>query len=688
LVSADTPQTSRDRWRRRGGRVSHELARFRSLLIAGALAGATAVALVAWHDGPRSLLTPGPLARPHRELACVSCHAAVETTSFATDSAHCGSCHEEEASLRPAHSALFDENRLTCTDCHGIHRGDRGVAFEADGRSSWFGNGSERATSPTAPAAASFVPLLSASACARCHDTGASADPAAHCFTSAAHGELLALCFDEHRRPAHASPRRLAERDASVEKTRAIVLSRRSAPAWLGLAAATRGFGYVVPGLALAAVLFAWSRRRRRDGARTARRLPVLPVGERRLPRIDPARCLGCHACADACPYDVLEIRRYVAIVARPQDCCGVGPCLERCPNGSLTLSHAGVRSGTPELSATLESRARANLFLAGDVTGGSLIRNALRQGTLVAEAVAARVTASVAGRPASPGVDLLVVGAGPAGLAAALTAKQLGISVEVLEQASVAESIQRFSRHKLVLDAGDAGDEGDEGLPLWIGNAPKEQLLKRWLQRVRTLRLRIRERVRFVRLETGAPAGFLVHAEGADGQPLVFQARHVLLAVGARGTPRPLAVPIPAAAVDRVHYDLSDARGFAGQRVIVLGLGDVAMESAIALAEQQDCEVTVVHRGPGFRRGKQRNIEALSRLSARGRVKLLFDAHITGLTETHVRVELASGVRVLPYDALFVHIGALPARSLLESAGICSRAPGSVAKPDGSRSS
>ena len=136
------------------------------------------------------------------------------------------------------------------------------------------------------------------------------------------------------------------------------------------------------------------------------------------------------------------------------------------------------------------------------------------------------------------------------------------------------------------------------------------------------------------------------------------------------RGTPRPSTTDAGCGARPRT-YELSDARGFAGRRVIVVGLGDVAMESAIALAEQQDCEVTVLSRGSGFRRGKQRNIEALSRLSARGRVKLLFEARITRVTEVSVGVELASGERVLPYDALFVHMGALPAQSLLDSVGI-----------------
>jgi thioredoxin reductase/NAD-dependent dihydropyrimidine dehydrogenase PreA subunit len=686
-VSVEERGAARAQRRRFGPRRFHEFTRFRALALGGVFGGVVILALLAWQHGPGALLAPGPLAPPHREVACAGCHVSSGALGRENLAARCVTCHVQEVSLRPAHHASSAQNELDCTSCHAIHRGDRGIAFMSDGRASWFENGSQLLPDPSARAAPAFVPLIAASGCAHCHDTSSPSDPAAHCFTPKSKDAFaLQLCFDEHRRPAHASTRHAAERDALIETTRALALSRPERPllAWLAFGP-SRTFTQVLPGLVLAAAFVLLLRRRKYQPEKPRRVASLVPAGERRLPLIDPARCLGCHACVEACPYDVLEIQRYVAIVARPDDCCGAGPCLERCPNGSLTLSLTGEPRAAPQLHGTLESKGRSNLFLAGDVTGGSLIRNALRQGTSVAHVVAERVAAArAAGGVASDAVDLLIVGAGPAGLAAALTAQALGISFELIEEASVAESIQRFSRHKLVLD-GEAGC--DEVLPLWIGDGPKEQLLKSWLRTVRTSRLPIRERVRLTGLEDRKLGGFSAYAEGESGQ-ILLQARHVLLAIGARGTPRPLGVPIPEAVLGRVHYALSDARAFAGRRVTVVGLGDVAMESAIALAEQQDCEVTLVHRGSGFRRGKQRNIEAISRLSARGRVKLLLEAHISRVTETDVHVALRSGSCRLPYDAIFVHIGTLPAGSLLETLGVCSRGAGSVAKSDGTRSS
>jgi thioredoxin reductase len=361
-------------------------------------------------------------------------------------------------------------------------------------------------------------------------------------------------------------------------------------------------------------------------------------------------------------------VRRYVAVVARPDACCGAGPCEARCPNGSLTLRPSGPADELP-LERDLAVRGRPGVFLAGDITGGSLIGNALRQGVLVARAVKARAPAV----PCPPGVvDLVVIGAGPAGLAAALTARELGMEALVLEQATLAESIRRFSRRKLVLDL---GDEPGERLPLFVGDVHKEELVERWSYDVRRARLELHEGLRALDIEPPDPTGVRrVIAEDGEGRRLSVSARAVLVAIGRRGAPRKLDVPLDPAVLARVHYELSDARAFAGQRLVIVGLGDVAMETALALAAQPGTSVTVVHRGPGFRRGKKRNIDALSGLVARGRVELLPCARPTGVSSAGVAVESAGGRRVLRFDALFVAIGSLPSSDLLAAAGVCVR--------------
>jgi thioredoxin reductase len=160
------------------------------------------------------------------------------------------------------------------------------------------------------------------------------------------------------------------------------------------------------------------------------------------------------------------------------------------------------------------------------------------------------------------------------------------------------------------------------------------------------------------VAVDARAPGSFQVRAVRSDGSTLALSARRVVVATGRRGSPRKLAAPIPEVALGRVHYELSDARAFAGSRVIIVGLGDVAMETALALALQPGTSVTLVHRGRGFSRGRQKNIEAIGRLVAEGRVGLLFDAEVKAIGAERLVVAEGARERTVPYDALFVHIG------------------------------
>jgi thioredoxin reductase len=118
-----------------------------------------------------------------------------------------------------------------------------------------------------------------------------------------------------------------------------------------------------------------------------------------------------------------------------------------------------------------------------------------------------------------------------------------------------------------------------------------------------------------------------------------------------------------------RVHYELRDARSFRGQRLLVVGLGDSAMEAAQALARQPGVQVTVSYRGRDFRRGKSRNIEAVRRLADEGKIELVFESQVTALADRRVTLSTPQGSRILDCDALLVMIGSIPNTSLVEQA-------------------
>jgi len=413
-----------------------------------------------------------------------------------------------------------------------------------------------------------------------------------------------------------------------------------------------------------------WRARRRKNRADKATLDgPQLRAPEvRRLPQIDVNTCLGCNACVDACPYDVLEVRQYTARVVRPDDCCGLTLCEQRCPNGSLKITEGDPISDLPQLGDDLQSTDTPGIYLAGDLTGLPLIRNAINQGAHAIRSLAKELPA----RTHLPGevFDVVIVGAGPAGISAALAAKELGLQYCVLEQGSVAASIRSFPRGKLVFDQ-------PLGMPLlgdlWLRESTKEELLAKWLQIVHRHQLNIHEAVRVTGMarQAAAESPFVIQTTTREGQSGEVLARRVVLAFGRRGTPRKLQAPVNPAFANHVHYSLADAHSFAGTRTLVVGLGDVAMEAAIALAHQADTQVTVAYRGEGFRRGKQRNIDELRRLGARGRALLLFQTEVLRIEADGVVLTRAGAEQKQAFDAVFVMVGNLPPWPLLESMGV-----------------
>ncbi|MBL8861654.1 MAG: NAD(P)-binding domain-containing protein [Planctomycetes bacterium] len=448
-------------------------------------------------------------------------------------------------------------------------------------------------------------------------------------------------------------------------------------------------------GLVLAALGVRRAERRRLQGLLDERqRARALGSDRARLqhPHIDLSRCIGCGTCVAACPEEgVLELVHGQAVVVHGARCVGHGRCAAECPVGAIALTLGDVRErrDLPVLTEERESPHVPGLFLAGEVTGYALVRTAIGHGTAAADAAARRARQAGAPslvRPARdaagrggvaladepPVLDLVVVGAGPAGIACSLRAKELGLAFTTLEQDELGGTVAKYPRRKLVMtqpvDLPLAGR-------LSRTSYTKEELVALWERLAREHALPIRHGQVFRRVERLADGTLRVHT--LDG---AVDARSVVLALGRRGTPRRLGVP--GEELPKVAYSLLDAHGYQGRRILVVGGGDSAVEAALGLAEQPGNQVVISYRKEAFFRLKSRNEARLAEALRSGALGALFSSEVLAIRPDAVDVRLASGgVETLANDEVFVFAGGTPPTEVLEASGV-SFDPGEHAAP------
>jgi len=438
----------------------------------------------------------------------------------------------------------------------------------------------------------------------------------------------------------------------------------------------------LAPGLLLLGILLRRAELlRMREALRERERAERAGAEEARLlePVVDLSRCLGCGACIRACPEEgVIALVHGQAMVVNGARCVGHAACERECPVGAVTVTvrNLAERRDLPAVDASLEAIGSPGLFLAGEVTGRSLIRNALDQGANVAREVARRVRApahATAGSAAGPGhedeetpLDLCIVGAGPAGLACALEARRAGLRYALLEQeGTLGGTVAKYPRRKLVMT--ERVEIPGHGA-LERRTYEKEELVALWGGIAAEAGLEIRTGTVFQGLARGADGAFEVRTGGGT-----VRAAHVCLAIGRRGVPRRLGVP--GEDLPKVAYSLLDARSFEGRRLLVVGGGNSAVEAAIALAGQAGAEVTLSYRRTELVRASTRNRERLAALVAEGRVRLLLGSEVRSIEPSRATLELREGDRtnrlVLANDEVFVMAGGLPPVDLLGRSGV-----------------
>jgi thioredoxin reductase (NADPH) len=404
-------------------------------------------------------------------------------------------------------------------------------------------------------------------------------------------------------------------------------------------------------------------RRRDREAQRRYEQLKVagLQAAVTMHPHIDAMQCIGCGGCVSACPEgDVLGVIDGKATLVHGAKCVGHGLCAEACPVGGITMLMAspGKSADLPILSEQLETTVQ-NLFIAGELGGMGLIRNAVSQGKAVVETIAARVRNGGVRTPAGV-YDVAIVGAGPAGLASALASKKEGLNYIVLEQGGAGGTMLQYPRQKIVLTS-------PVELPLWgklrLSETTKETLLTAWTEIVAKTELRIHTEEKVLEIRHEQDRFFLRTTKGE------YAARHVILALGRRGTPRKLGVP--GEQLSKVMYRLMDAESYQGNKILVVGGGDSAVEAAMGLALQKTNTVTLSYRRGEFSKIKTRNRERLDECLNRGTINAVMNSEVEEVRDHEIRLRTPEKTVAIQNDYVFVFAGGEMPFEFLRNIGV-----------------
>lgn len=368
--------------------------------------------------------------------------------------------------------------------------------------------------------------------------------------------------------------------------------------------------------------------------------------------------CVGCGVCVPACPVDgAIRMEGKLAVVDLAL-CAGHGGCAEACPVGGIHVGAGSARRvEVPLVDADFQSNVHG-LYIVGELGGRGLIKNAVNEGKVAAERIAkydrrSSATARV--------YDVAIVGSGPSGISAGLECHGRGIDYLLLEQGSLADTIRKYPRNKLLLaEPLNVPLYGD----LWIADATKEALLNAWETVIETTGLRV---------NTEHGVNSIVRDEGGwfdigttQGN---FRAWQVILAMGRRGTPRKLGVE--GEELEKVLYDVVEMEEFAGSKVVIVGGGDSALESAFGMAAQERTEVILSYRKGDFSRAKPRNVEKLEAAESQGKLTVWRESQVRAVRPDEIDIEYGGEIHTIPNDYLIVRVGGIAPYDFLRKIGI-----------------
>jgi thioredoxin reductase len=255
----------------------------------------------------------------------------------------------------------------------------------------------------------------------------------------------------------------------------------------------------------------------------------------------------------------------------------------------------------------------------------------------------------------------VVIIGAGPAGISASLTAKRHGLNFLTLEQDSLGGTVFNFPRSKIVMTA-------PVDLPMHgkirLFDTSKAELLALWNEALLKNGITIREHTKVEGIQIDGEFFRVVTAKGEE-----IKTQAVLLAIGRRGSPRKLGVP--GEGMEKVAYRLLEPELVIGKNVVVVGGGDSAIEAALSLSEQN--QVVLSYRSDAFSRVKPKNREKLDAAVAEGKIDVKMKSNVVKIDKELVELALEEngGKEALKNDLVYIFAGGELPTQFLQKTGV-----------------
>jgi thioredoxin reductase (NADPH) len=424
---------------------------------------------------------------------------------------------------------------------------------------------------------------------------------------------------------------------------------------------------YCISAVILAIPLFLYLKglKRREARAREAAEKGMLysegPTAQH--PHIDTTWCIGCQTCTTVCPEgDVLAMLGGKAVIVNGYKCIGHSLCADACPVGAITMVMTSPSMGadmpylTPEYETSIP-----NLFIVGELGGLALIKNAVNQGRECIDTIANRMAPLGPARSIPDVYDVLIVGAGPAGISASLRAIENKLNYITIERDEIGGTVAKYPRQKLVMTS-------PVQFPLYGKfnklQLSKEELIAFWHNVLERVDFKAHTSERVDEIKRGADGVFTITT--SKGQ---YRSLSVVLALGRAGTPRKLGVK--GEELPKVMYRLIEADHYINKRILVVGGGDSAVEAAMGLAHQSGNQVTLSYRQDCFSRIKDRNAKRMEDCTRIGKLNVVFNSSPVEFNEEAVILDVKGELQKIPNDFVWIFAGGTPPNDFLKKIGV-----------------